>query len=100
MVIRLLNVTKAYGDKVALHGVSLDVAPGQVLGYLGPNGAGKTTTVKILTAVLKPDGGEVSVCGFDPLQDGVAVRQRVGYVPETAALYETMTPLEYGRFVG
>lgn len=100
MVIRIENLRKAYGEKVALHGVTLEVAPGQILGYLGPNGAGKTTTVKILNATLKPDGGRVEVCGLDPVRVGVAVKQRVGYVPETAALYETMTPLEYGRFIG
>jgi ABC-2 type transport system ATP-binding protein len=100
MMIQLEDVTKLYGGKAALQGVSLAVEPGRVLGYLGPNGAGKTTTVKILTATLKPDGGKVTVCGFDPASDPVAVKSRVGYVPEVAALYESMTPIEYGRFVG
>jgi ABC-2 type transport system ATP-binding protein len=98
--IKIRNVVKRYGDKVALKGVDLEVEPGQVLGYLGPNGAGKTTTVKILTAVMKPDEGEVSVCGFDAVKDPIEVKRRVGYVPEVAALYESMTPMEYGRFVG
>jgi ABC-2 type transport system ATP-binding protein len=99
-MIRLDGVSKFYGDKAALSDVSVAVEPGQVLGYLGPNGAGKTTTVKILTAVLKPDRGSVQVCGFDALKNPVSVKRRVGYVPEVAALYESMTPVEYGRFVG
>jgi len=100
MMIRLDGVSKFYGNKAALREVSVSVEPGQVLGYLGPNGAGKTTTVRILTATLKPDAGSVSVCGFDAKKDPVAVKRRVGYVPEVAALYESMTPMEYGRFVG
>ena len=100
MVIHIDQLTKSYGDKPALRGVCLDVKAGQVLGYLGPNGAGKTTTVKILTAMLKPDQGEATVCGFNVVKDPVEVKRRVGYVPEVAALYETMTPLEYGRFIG
>jgi len=100
MMIKLDRVSKFYGDKAALREVSVGAEPGQVLGYLGPNGAGKTTTVKILTATLKPDSGSVSVCGFDARKKPVAVKRRVGYVPEVAALYESMTPMEYGRFVG
>jgi ABC-2 type transport system ATP-binding protein len=100
MTIQLQGISKSYGRKQALHEVSLAMETGQVLGYLGPNGAGKTTTVKILTATLKPDSGSVSVCGFDPAKDPLAVKKRVGYVPEVAALYESMTPMEYGTFVG
>lgn len=99
-MIHIKNVGKSYGAKVALQGIDLQVEPGQVLGYLGPNGAGKTTTVKILTAVMKPDEGTVSVCGFDVVKNPIEVKRRVGYVPEVAALYESMTPMEYGRFVG
>lgn len=98
--IRLDGIIKSYGEKRALNGVSLEVPSGQVLGYIGPNGAGKTTTVKILTGTLRPDQGHVSVCGFDALKNPIEVKKRVGYVPEVAALFESMTPLEYGRFVG
>jgi len=100
MAIELKNIVKSYGKKEVLCKVSLSVPPGQVLGYLGPNGAGKTTTVKIITGMLKPDRGSVSVCGFDALKDPVSVKSRVGYVPEAAVLYESMTPMEYGAFVG
>ena len=100
MIIELENVSKSYGPKPALRGVSVAAAPGEVLGYLGPNGAGKTTTVKILSATLRPDAGRVTVCGLDAASDPVGVKSRIGYVPEVAALYESMTPTEYGRFVG
>jgi ABC-2 type transport system ATP-binding protein len=100
MIIHLESITKSYGDTRALKGITLEVGAGQVLGYIGPNGAGKTTTVKILTAVLRPDTGIVKVCGFDAVAESLEVKKRVGYVPEAAALYESMTPMEYGRFVG
>lgn len=100
MVIQLQAICKSYGDKRVLHDISLHIEAGQVIGYLGPNGAGKTTTVKILTATHTPDSGTASICGFDPARDPIEVRRRVGYVPETPALYESMTPMEFGRFVG
>jgi len=100
MVIQLQKICKSYGDKRVLHDISLDIEAGQVIGYLGPNGAGKTTTVKILTATHIPDSGRATVCGFDPASDPIEVRRRVGYVPETPALYESMTPMEFGRFIG
>ena len=83
-----------------LRGVDLDIAPGQILGYIGPNGAGKTTTVKILIGMLDEFGGQVSVCGHDVTTDSLAVKRRIGYVPESAALYESLTPMEYLRFIG
>jgi ABC-2 type transport system ATP-binding protein len=89
-----------YGNKPVLHGIDLDVLPGQVLGYIGPNGAGKSTTVKILIGVLGGFGGKVSVCGYDVATHPLEVKQRIGYVPESAALYEMLTPMEFLRFVG
>lgn len=100
MIIELKDMSKSYGAKPALRGVSVAVDAGQVLGYLGPNGAGKTTTVKILNATLRPDAGSVTVCGYDVTREPVRVKSCVGYVPEVAALYESMTPVEYGRFIG
>lgn len=99
-IIQIRNLTMRYGDKPVLHGIDLDIAPGQVLGYIGPNGAGKSTTVKILIGVLQGFGGQVSVCGFDVAREPLEVKRRIGYVPESAALYEMLTPMEYLRFVG
>jgi ABC-2 type transport system ATP-binding protein len=89
------NLWRAYGDRVVLHGLTLDVAAGEILGFLGPNGAGKSTTVKILTGMIKPDGGRASVAGFDVVREPLQVKQRIGYVPESAALYESLSAREY-----
>ena len=88
-------LTRAYGDKIALHGLDLRVEPGEILGFLGPNGAGKSTTVKILTGMLKPTSGRARVAGFDVAEHPLEVKRRIGYVPETGALYESLTAAEY-----
>ncbi|MCG3128225.1 MAG: ABC transporter ATP-binding protein NatA [Phycisphaerae bacterium] len=99
-VITIRGLNKRFGTKEVLRGIDLDVAPGQVLGYLGPNGAGKSTTVKILIGTLDDFQGQVSVCGHDVRGDPLAVKRRIGYVPESAALYDALTPREYLRFLG
>ncbi len=99
-IITLRNVVMHYGDKPVLRGINLDVEPGHVLGYIGPNGAGKTTTVKILIGMLTGFSGEVTVCGHNVAIDPLEVKRRIGYVPESAALYDALTPTEYLRFVG
>ncbi len=99
-IIQLRGLTKSYGSKQVLRGIDLDVEPGRILGYIGPNGAGKTTTVKILIGMLDGFAGSARVCGFDVATDPLEVKRRIGYVPESAALYETLTPIEYLRFVG
>jgi ABC-2 type transport system ATP-binding protein len=80
---------------VALHGLTLRVGPGEILGFLGPNGAGKSTTVKILTGMIRPDRGRATIAGFDVSRDPIEVKKRVGYVPESAALYESLSAREY-----
>jgi len=94
------NLTKRFGDKVALQGVSFEVGPGEILGYIGPNGAGKTTTVKILIGMMDEFEGSAAVCGVDVREDPLEVKRRIGYVPETSALYDALTPMEYLTFVG
>jgi ABC-2 type transport system ATP-binding protein len=89
------NLGRQYGNNVALSGLTLQVAPGEILGFLGPNGAGKSTTVKILTGMIKPDHGRARVAGFDVVKEPLEVKRRVGYVPESAALYESLTAREY-----
>jgi ABC-2 type transport system ATP-binding protein len=93
------NLSRRYGGRVALHGLTLQVAAGEILGFLGPNGAGKSTTVKILTGMIKPDGGRASIAGFDVVRDPIEVKKRIGYVPESAALYESLTAREYLELV-
>ena len=84
-----------YGGCPALQELTLRVAPGEILGFLGPNGAGKSTTVKILTGMIKPDYGRARVAGFDVVEQPIEVKRRIGYVPESAALYESLTAREY-----
>jgi ABC-2 type transport system ATP-binding protein len=98
--IELRGVAKRYGSKIALAGIDLSVERGTVQGYIGANGAGKSTTVKILMGLLAPFEGEARVAGLDPRADPVGVKRKVGYVPENAVLFETMTVAELLLLVG
>ena len=89
------NLSREYGHKIALFGLNLRVEPGESLGFLGPNGAGKSTTVKILTGMIRPTSGRASVAGFDVVEQPMEAKKRIGYVPETAALYDGLTAAEY-----
>jgi ABC-2 type transport system ATP-binding protein len=97
-VIRLEGLTKLYGDQAAVNRLSLEVREGSVFGLLGENGAGKTTTIQTLLGLVMPDAGRVSVLGLDPSRQGLAVRRKVGYVPEAPVLYDWMTVAEIGWF--
>lgn len=99
-MIRVKNLVKEYGDVRAVDDVSFDIFPGQICAYLGPNGAGKSTTVKILTGVLKPSSGSAEVAHFQVSQDPVEVKRRIGYVPENAHLYPTLSVAEYLALIG
>ncbi len=98
-MIRVRDLHYAYGDTPAVQGLGFDVGAGEIVGLLGPNGAGKSTTVKVITGMLEPARGEVQVAGYDVVADPMAVKRRVGYVPESGALYDALTPDEYFRFV-
>ena len=99
-IIQLDSLTKSFRGRTVLHGIDLEVAAGQVIGYIGPNGAGKTTTVKILAGMLGDFGGRAAVCGFDVEREPIEVKRRIGYIPESAALYDMLTPRQYLRFLG
>lgn len=94
-MIEVRNLVKSYEGKDAVRGVSFTLRPGEATGYLGPNGAGKSTTVKIIAGLLRPTEGEVKVCGHDVVKDPVAAKRCIGYVPDSAALYTSLTPHEY-----
>jgi ABC-2 type transport system ATP-binding protein len=98
-MIKTESLRHDYGNTRALHDLTLTVAPGEILGFLGPNGAGKSTTVKILAGMLRPSFGRAIVAGFDVSTQPLEVKRRVGYVPEAAALYETLTAREYLQLV-
>lgn len=99
MSVEVSNVTKRYGNQLALDDVSFSVEKGQVLGFLGPNGAGKTTMMRIITGIIPASSGRVMVNGVDVLEDSLKVRERIGYLPENNPLYTDMYVKEYLRFV-
>jgi len=93
-------VAKEYAGNYVLKGINLEFEKGQIIGYIGPNGAGKSTTIKILTGIISEFEGEASLLGMDVRKDPIGIKQRIGYIPEQAALYDVLTPMEYLRFVG
>src|SRR5438552_14288231 len=99
-MIHVENLHKRYGAVAALQGVNFNVQKGEILGFLGPNGAGKTTTMRMITGYLPPTGGAVRVDGYDVSEDSLAVRERVGYMPETVPLYTDITPYDYLDYMG
>jgi len=98
-MLEVRNLTKRYGDFVAVRDISFTAAQGQILGFLGPNGAGKTTTMRILTGFLPATSGTAKVAGFDVFTESAEVRRRIGYLPENPPLYTEMTCEAYLRFV-
>jgi len=99
-IIQISKLNKYYGDKHVLNDISLDIYPGQVIGYIGPNGAGKSTTVKILCGLLSDFQGDVIVKGFDVRKKTLEVKALIGYVPEMAELYDVLTPNEFLSLMG
>jgi len=98
--IEVRGISKSYGTVRALDGVDLRVARGTVLGLLGPNGAGKTTIVRILTTLLRPDGGSATVAGLDVVRDAARLRGRIGLAGQYAAVDENLTGMENLTMVG
>ncbi len=103
-IIHARGLTKTYGDRVALGGIDLDVAQGEVFGFLGPNGAGKTTTLRIIGCVLRATSGTVRIFGDDPAADGARIRARLGVLPQDETVDFELTAREnivvYGRYFG
>ncbi|MBB6499139.1 ABC transporter ATP-binding protein [Pedobacter cryoconitis] len=99
-LIQIRNLSKSYGSKLVLKNISLDILPGQVIGYIGPNGAGKSTTVKILTGLIPDFEGEVIIDGMSMADNPQEIKKLIGYVPENAEIYDVLTPMEYLDFIG
>jgi len=97
-MIKVENLTKAFGAKVVVDEVSFEVNKGEVLGFLGPNGAGKSTTMRMITGFIPPTSGRISVCGFDMLSDPIPGKRRIGYLPESAPSYQDMTVRSFLNF--
>jgi ABC-2 type transport system ATP-binding protein len=104
VAIEARDLRKSYGRRIALDGLSLAVHAGEIVGLLGPNGAGKTTTLSILATLLKPDDGKIRIAGIAPEADRDLVRHKLGFVPQSIALYPSLSPLQnlelFGRLHG
>lgn len=100
IAIATTGVSKRFGSKVAVEDLNLTVPKGAIYGLLGPNGAGKSTTVNMLLGLSTPSVGSVSVLGYDPAQDPIAVRRQVGVLPEGVPLFESLTGREHIDFCG
>jgi ABC-2 type transport system ATP-binding protein len=98
--VEVTNLTKCFGELLAVDGVSFDVKKGELFGFLGPNGAGKTTTIRMLTGVIKPDKGTASIFGYDILKQGLKTRQLMGIVPEMANAYVDLSAWNNLMLVG
>jgi ABC-2 type transport system ATP-binding protein len=99
-MLRVRGLRKTYGDFVAVDDLDLEAHKGEILALLGPNGAGKSSTIQCLVGLLSPDGGTIEIGGHDALGTPAAARALTGYVPETARIYDALTPTEYLQLKG
>jgi ABC-2 type transport system ATP-binding protein len=99
-VIQVENLTRRFGDFIAVDHVNFDVRAGEVVGYLGPNGSGKTTTIRMLLGLIAPSDGKATVLGFDAFKQSEEVRARAGYMSQKFAIYDDLTVLENLTFYG
>jgi ABC-2 type transport system ATP-binding protein len=99
MSIKVNHITKIFGEQKALDDVSFKIDAGEIVGLVGPNGAGKSTIMKIITCYLPQTSGDISVCGFDVVDNSIDVRKKVGYLPEHNPLYLDMYVVEYLEFI-
>lgn len=98
-MIEVKNLTKRYGDRIAIESLNFNVKKGEIVGFLGPNGAGKSTTMKIITGQMAPSEGEVTVGGDDVFEKPIEVKKKIGYLPETPPVYMDMFVRDYLTFV-
>jgi ABC-2 type transport system ATP-binding protein len=98
-LIEASELTKQFGSVKALTGLSFRVMPGEIYGLLGPNGAGKTTAIKVITGLVEPTSGSVTVEGFNPIKNPIEVKSRIGYVAEKPTLYESLSSRDFLEFV-
>jgi len=99
-VISIEDLRMSFGGEDVLKGVNLEIQRGQIIGYIGPNGAGKSTTIKIILGILNGYRGKVKVLGQDISDGNIDYKRKIGYVPETAEMYDNLTPYEYLTFLG
>lgn len=98
-MLKIEKLVKAYGDKLVLHGIDLEIKPGEIYGFIGKNGAGKTTTIKCVMGLLDYDQGNIFINGMDTKKDPLGCKQISAYIPDNPRLYEFLTGAEYINFV-
>ena len=98
-MLQIKQLTKHYGTKTAVDGLTLTIQPGEIYGFLGPNGAGKTTTLKCCCGILQPDSGEVFVDGVSMQKEPLQAKRKLAYLPDDPKLYEYMTGIQYLDFI-
>lgn len=99
-IIKFESIHKQYGDFTAVKEISLEIAKGELFGFLGPNGAGKTTMIRMLTGIIRPTSGEITIGGYNLYKEPTQAKSLIGYVPDRPYLYEKLSPLEYFDFMG
>ncbi|RED92230.1 ABC transporter ATP-binding protein [Marinoscillum furvescens] len=99
-IIELNNLSKRYGSLTAVDSLSLSIQKGEIFGLLGPNGAGKTTTILMMLGLTEPDAGTAYVCGHNATKDPIAVKQKVGYMPDSIGFYDDMTAWQNLMYIG
>lgn len=99
-VIEIRNLNKSYGSNQVLKDINLDIYKGDIIGYIGANGAGKSTTVKIMLGLVGEYSGDIKILGNDIKDGDISYKSKIGYVPETAEMYENLTAREYLTFIG
>jgi ABC-2 type transport system ATP-binding protein len=97
-MIEVTNLTKHFGSKIAVDNLSFTVTKGEVLGFLGPNGAGKSTTMRMITGFTPPSSGDASICGISITENPAEAKKCIGYLPESAPLYNDMTVIGFLKF--
>ncbi len=100
ILIKFDAIHKNYGDFTAVKEINLEIAKGELFGFLGPNGAGKTTMIRMLTGIIKPTSGSISIGGYDLYKEPIKAKALIGYVPDRPYLYEKLSPVEYFDFMG
>ena len=99
MVIETQELTKVYGQQIAVNHLNLIIQQGEIFGFLGPNGAGKTTTLLMLLGLSEPTSGKARVCGFDPTREPLKVKRVVGYLPENVGFYDDLNAAQNLKYV-
>ena len=99
MSLEIKKISKKYGDQDALIDVSFSLKKGDIVGFLGPNGAGKTTLMKIITSIIKPDSGDITINGYDTQKNEISTKRKIGYLAENNPLYKDMLVTEYLDFI-